>query len=95
MKKEQTMVICAKSTPEIISMTLGQEVDCSDCGTKVYLSDSSLNSVKQNSGKGSDELGIKVVCLDCGIKHINNPNKVVNFIKPTNEQLNELKDILT
>lgn len=89
-EEEQTLIVCGPWSP---GAPEGQDVECTECKTKLYLCDSSLRSVRQNSGKSPDELGIVILCLDCAIVLLNE-RADTQILPPTEEQIEEIKQVL-
>lgn len=88
-KYDDIIVICGES-----KITLGIDVICIDCKKPLWMSDSSINSVKQNNpGMDLEKHPPTVLCMDCGTKRMEqNSNEERVIALPTPEQVKELKD---
>ena len=89
-KYDEVIVICGES-----KVTIGINVICVDCGKPLWMSDSSMNSVKLNNpGVDLEKHPPTVLCIDCGNKKIEKEKDadIEKIVAPlTNEQLDEFK----
>jgi DNA-directed RNA polymerase subunit RPC12/RpoP len=84
-EEENVVAICGPADGH--QMTKGKEVECSKCSSKIWLSDSTIRRVKEESDKPPI-----VICIPCGIDVV----KVADHIMPmSSEQWEEIKTILT
>ncbi len=87
--KDEIIAICNTANE---NLTIGISVPCRKCGTAAWLSDSTIESIKE-SHPGVDivENPPIVLCLTCGIEHMNNSANDPVIIPPSKKQLEELK----
>lgn len=85
---DKIVLICA---PKKSGNTVGIDAFCVKCDCDIWISDSTINSVKQQH-PGIDLLVNKpdAYCIDCGKEHL---RKIKNpeVIPLTEEQINEIK----
>lgn len=90
-KKEidSVMTICSSRTDEHPPVTVGIWVPCTGCKADVWLSDTSVSSIKQQHPHIVDANGILPYCFTCGFAEIEKM-KDPQFLQPTSEQVDEI-----
>lgn len=89
---DKHVVVCNYSSIE--NKSVGQEVPCNKCNALVWLSDTSLQAVKENAGKSADECDLQILCIVCGIEFYKQNKDSIIPMSPTQDQLDELKDLI-
>lgn len=85
---DEILAICST---ENTGNTIGIDAHCINCDTKVWLSDSTIKSIKSSF----PDVDLKVhpptiLCMLCGMKRIKD-TKDVNIMPPTDEQVKEIE----
>lgn len=82
--------IIAICSPENFHATVGIEVVCLKCDIPVWLSDSTIESIKEgHPGVDLIKTPPVVLCIECGMEHIKNSGNT-SFFAPTEKQINEI-----
>jgi hypothetical protein len=92
-KPEKMMAVCSRQNS---GGTKGIRVPCTGtCGETVWLSDSTVNLVKQQYPDADLEKNpIQPMCIECAMPTLK-ANKDMEYAKPSDEQMDELKKAIT
>ena len=88
-KKDDLIIICSKKND---AQTIGVPATCRKCGTPIWISDTTIDSIKQNHPNiNISENPPVALCIECGLKQMDSMEAPV--ITPlTDLQLEELRN---
>lgn len=87
---EEKIVVCTMiTTARMVGETKGKIVKCGNCGCHVWLSHTSIETMKENN---VSEEEIKPLCLNCVIKTAN--FDTAKWLQPSESQIEEVLRIL-
>ncbi len=90
-EEEDILIVC--NTTNNVGLINFLICNCNKCDTKIYLNDTTIKAVKEAYPDNSED-SYYLVCIDCGKEILDNTNIEYTEAELTNEQLEEISNIL-
>lgn len=88
-KPNKAVAVCMRTAPGKRQFNTGMEVPCTKCTHLVWLSDSTIGSMKENHPHIDPNKDLQVMCMECAMEEMRKMEDP-SFVPPTQTQLNEL-----